>query len=364
MRNINDFKNLLLKQYELYPKMQIQDMVKLIYQNEFAGGHLIVNKMDSFKRLEEEYNSLKSHHLNRKESYNTAFEDIGNGLCRLHLSSVINADIDLITINMFFINTANSICGNNESFKEKLGVLKQCCKDEILPFCVDELETYLVNYEIQGYPPVSHSESYKLSYQPSYRIVKGEYAKYLEVFCEINSLVRTRDNASVNVAIDGKSGSGKSTLSNLLSEVYDCNVFHMDDFFLTPDLKVEPRMKEVGGNVDYVRFNQEVIYGLRSGLEFQYQIYDCKQLALTKFVAVTPKKLNIVEGVYSMHPTLMHNYDLKVFLNIEEEKQSSRILKRNGAFMHEKFINEWIPKENQYFKEMKIQEQSDIVIYI
>ena len=30
-------KSLLLKQYELHPKMQIQDMVKLIYQNEFAG---------------------------------------------------------------------------------------------------------------------------------------------------------------------------------------------------------------------------------------------------------------------------------------------------------------------------------------
>jgi len=191
---------------------------------------------------------------------------------------------------------------------------------------------------------------------------KKQIQDTINLICEIDSLIRTNDN--VNVAIDGKSGSGKSTLSNLLSEVYDCNVFHMDDFFLTPDLKTEPRLKEVGGNVDYIRFKQEVIYGLRSGLDFQYQIYDCKQLALTKFVAVTPKKLNIVEGVYSMHPTLIHNYDLKVFLNIEDEKQSSRILERNGAFMHEKFINEWIPKENLYFKEMKIQEQSDIVINI
>jgi hypothetical protein len=38
MESENDLKNILLKQYKLYPKMQIQDMVKLIYQNEFASG--------------------------------------------------------------------------------------------------------------------------------------------------------------------------------------------------------------------------------------------------------------------------------------------------------------------------------------
>ena len=362
MYNIKDFKNLLLKQYELYPKMQIQDIVKLIYQNEFAGGHMITSKMDSLKQLKDEYKLLNFLPNSKNKLASKTFDDIGNGLCRFNLSSIKNIDIDLITINMFFVDTANSICGKIEGFKEKLMVLKQCCRDKNLPFRVDELETYLNKYEIQGYPPVSHSENYKVSYQPAYRIVKNEYAKYFEVFCEINELLKTHDN--ITIAIDGKSGSGKSTLSKLLSKVYDCNIFHIDDFFLTPDLKVEARLQEVGGNFDYARFKQEVIYGLRSGVEFQYQIYDCKQFAFTDVVAVRPKKLNIIEGVYSMHPTLIADYNLKVFLDIEDDKQSSRILKRNGVFMYEKFIKEWIPKENLYFKEMNIKEQSDIVICI
>ena len=36
----------------------------------------------------------------------------------------------------------------------------------------------------------------------------------------------------VIVAIDGKCTSGKTTLASKLAELYDCNVFHMDDFFL------------------------------------------------------------------------------------------------------------------------------------
>lgn len=31
-----NLESVLLKHYELYPEMQIQDMVKLIYQNEFG----------------------------------------------------------------------------------------------------------------------------------------------------------------------------------------------------------------------------------------------------------------------------------------------------------------------------------------
>ena len=34
----------------------------------------------------------------------------------------------------------------------------------------------------------------------------------------------------VIVAIDGKCTSGKTTLASQLAEIYDCNVFHMDDF--------------------------------------------------------------------------------------------------------------------------------------
>ena len=47
---------------------------------------------------------------------------------------------------------------------------------------------------------------------------------------QIDELLTQKE--TVIVAIDGKCTSGKTTLASKLAEIYDCNVFHMDDFFL------------------------------------------------------------------------------------------------------------------------------------
>lgn len=338
--------------------MQIQDIVKLIYQNEFAGGHIIKNEKDSLQRLQEECHCLEQKSPNTRIP-EFVFEEIGNDLCRLHLQALQSNNIEPATVNRFFLNTANSISGSIRSFEEKLDVLRQCCKDKELPYPLEELEAYLQVYKQHGYRPVSHSEIYRAAYTPAYRIVKAEYRDFFKIFCKIDLLMKSK--YTVNVAIDGSSSAGKTSLASLISNVYDCNVFHMDDFFLTPELKTEERLKEVGGNVDYARFKQEVIDGLNSGCKFQYRIYDCKQMDFAKAISVTPKKLNIIEGAYSMHPALINNYALKIFLHIDEKEQSSRILKRNGAAMLKRFLSEWIPLENRYFEEFKIQKQSDLI---
>ena len=106
----------------------------------------------------------------------------------------------------------------------------------------------------------------------------------------------------VTVAIDGKCTSGKTTLASQLAEIYDCNVFHMDDFFLRPEQRTPERFAEVGGNVDYERFCEEVLFPLKSGKTFSYRPFDCSTFTLAASVTVTPKKLNIIEGTYSHHP--------------------------------------------------------------
>ncbi|MFA7572386.1 MAG: hypothetical protein WCY24_01570 [Lutispora sp.] len=183
---------------------------------------------------------------------------------------------------------------------------------------------------------------------------------YSEILNRVNALLS--EGREITVAIDGNSGSGKSTLSSLLGNIYDCNIFHMDDFFLQPGQRTEDRMKEVGGNVDYVRFKTQVLDKLKKDTEFEYQIYDCSALRLTDYVVVFPKKLNIVEGVYSMHPTLYNAYDFKIFLQADEEIQRCRILQRSGEYMLHRFLNEWIPLESKYFSEMNIAKKCDLVL--
>ena len=45
----------------------------------------------------------------------------------------------------------------------------------------------------------------------------------------------------VIVAIDGNCTAGKTTLAGKLAERYDCNVIHMDDFFLRPEQRTPER---------------------------------------------------------------------------------------------------------------------------
>ena len=178
---------------------------------------------------------------------------------------------------------------------------------------------------------------------------------------QIDSLLKLKEK-SLLVAIDGRSAAGKSSIAQLLKSSYDCNIFHMDDFFLRPEQKTHERLKEIGGNVDYERFKEEVIRGLISEDKFSYSIYNCHIQDIDQTIFVDPKKLNIIEGSYSLHPTLIENYDLKVFLDVNELEQSFRILERNGEFMHRKFMDLWIPLENDYFSSFNIKEKCHIVI--
>ena len=152
----------------------------------------------------------------------------------------------------------------------------------------------------------------------------------------------------VIVAIDGNCTAGKTTLAGKLAEIYDCNIFHMDDFFLRPEQRIPERHAEVGGNVDYERFMVEVLLPLKAGKSFSYRPFDCSTFTLTQPVEVTPKKLNIIEGTYSHHPYFGNSFDLKIFLTISPEIQRQRILER-PAFLHQQFFEEWIPMEQQYF---------------
>ena len=78
------------------------------------------------------------------------------------------------------------------------------------------------------------------------------------------------------------------------------------------------------------------------------------------FKAAVQKAVERVEGSYALHPALRDAYDLRVFLDIDAQRQSERILKRNGPEMHKRFINEWIPLENAYFDGLNVRQTANL----
>ncbi len=186
----------------------------------------------------------------------------------------------------------------------------------------------------------------------------------------INDLLKDEDYIDEDIliiAIDGRSGSGKSTLAEYLAEQFDANVFHMDDFFLRKEQRTPERLAEIGGNVDYERFREEILIPLWYGDPVTYLPFNCKTMSLNKDkeIIIKPKRINIVEGSYSQHPYFGDPYQLRIFCDIDPVNQMKNISMRIGENdpRLEKFKNLWIPMENKYIKEMCIEENSDAFIY-
>ena len=182
--------------------------------------------------------------------------------------------------------------------------------------------------------------------------------KTIQKICErVDALGQER----ILLAIDGSCTAGKTTLAAELEKIYDCNVFHMDDFFLRPEQRTRERLAEPGGNVDYERFREEVLLPLQAGEAFFYRPYDCSTGSLKAPAAVLPKRINIIEGTYSHHPYFGEPYDLKVFLDVSEDVRRQRILRR-PVFLHRRFFEEWIPMEQRYFQQFSVAAGSDLAV--
>jgi uridine kinase len=340
--------------------MEIQDLVKLAYQASQGGGHLVASEADAlaFLRAESEQTRTEQH-----EPEPDVCEPAGPDFCRVHLRALPAAGLSLDTVARVFILSAAQPPGGQQALDDLLGQVRAALEQDLplaRPIGLADWDRWIAAYRAQGCPAVHHSDAYRLSYRPAYRLVTARFARILPLFQAIDPLLR--DKPRVVVALDGCSGSGKSTWANFLHEVYGGNLFHMDDFFLRPGQRTEKRLAETGGNIDYERFAADVLAGLAGDAPFGYRRYDCRTQTLGEPILVKPARFNLIEGVYSHHPIFAGHYDLKAFLRVTADQQHKRILARSGPELYRRFVNEWIPMENRYFSTMQIAENSDLIL--
>ena len=162
---MEELKAILITHAKRYPLMQPTDAVKLIYQNEFGGGHLIRDEQACLNYLRREYADLE------KDLTAPLYEDIGNGIVRVNLAALREEDLE--QLGKAFIDSAAKHKGTLDSFLNKLEVLQTLTSEGVFAFDLDALNAYLSEYKAAGYPAVSHSEQYRQAYKPAYRIING-----------------------------------------------------------------------------------------------------------------------------------------------------------------------------------------------
>ena len=160
---MEELRAILITHAKRYPLMQPTDAVKLIYQNEFGGGHLIRDEEACLNYLRWEYASVE------KNPTAPMHEDIGNGIVRVNLTAVKPEDLE--QLGRDFIRSAAEHTGSMDSFLPKLNVLRHVTREGYFAFSVEALEKYLEEYKKAGYPAVSHSDAFRKAYEPSYRII-------------------------------------------------------------------------------------------------------------------------------------------------------------------------------------------------
>lgn len=350
-----DIQSFCLEQCARYPALDTQDLVKALYQSEFGCGHLVSDPQKGLAWLSEELRTCR-----QPEPPPPLVEPLGESFCRVHLQAAAACGLSAQTLFRLFELSAAEPSGNMEAFLSQLDTLEALAQAGGLPLSASEAHDFLAGYRRAGCPATHHSEAFRRSYAPAYRVIRADYARFLPLFAAIDKLIA--GDAPVTVAIEGSSATGKSTLAVLLARIYDCNVFHMDDFFLQPHQRTPERFAQPGGNVDYERFFEEVLLPLCARKPFSYRPFSCATMSLADPVEVVPKQLSIVEGAYSMHPALRSCYDLSVFLKIDPQSQADRIRLRNGLEMLKRFLDEWIPLEKRYFEHFGIEQQCSLCI--
>ena len=339
-----------------YPTMEVRDYVKLLYQSEFGPGHLVALG-DALEGLQAELAQAG------EEDYRPQYlsEAIGGGLCRFHLDPRLLTEEELPLLARCFALSARPR-GTMTGLWRKLGELSAMAWSGQLPLDMQELELFLALYGSDGCPPLHHSEGYRDAYGPHYRVIDRDLALYAPALRAIDAALREQEGP-VTVAVDGRCAAGKTTFAARCAQLFDdCQVFHMDDFFLPPEMRTPERLSAPGGNVDYERAAEELFSPLSQGEAVAHRAFDCSTNTFGQPEGIPCGRLNIVEGSYSLHPALAGYSQVHIFFTCAPQVQEGRLSHREGPEELERFRERWIPLEEAYFQGLSIQDQCDVTV--
>ena len=182
---------------------------------------------------------------------------------------------------------------------------------------------------------------------------------------------------ALTIAIDGLAGSGKSTLAKELQNVYpEIQIVEMDSFFLPLGLRAPfyPQ-KSVFLEYDYGRLLSQVFIPFQKGLATSYTKYNwvTDEIGCEEFY-VSPDKILVLDGVTSFYPKIQDCvwFDYRIFVECAYKTRWARVKKRDDIIAkkfggyNEKtrdyYKNEWVPMENNYFKEYRPDKIADIIM--
>ena len=350
-----EFKEYLIEHLKKHPSIKPCDIAKLCYQAAMGAEHLLLDTARAKKYFDAEFASVepKSGEL---------FECLSDNVCRVDLGVWKLEGMPSEWLFNMFVETATVKSGGRELLEANLSCVEDVIKDREISFSKEEWREFLEKYRALGMPAIHHSDEYRQSERPAYRIVDRSFLRCIPILRAASKLKSAEAGAARVIAVDGRAGSGKTTVSKSLSRILMAETVRIDDFFLPPELRTPERLAEAGGNVHYERILCDVVPFVAYREAFSYGAFDCGKMEIAEKREVGESEWRIVEGSYSHHPRLGDYADLRIFCSVDTEEQMKRIRERDGEKWAEIFRDRWIPMEEKYLEAFGIIDSADVVI--
>ncbi len=164
----------LLMHVNRYEGTQVDDLIKLCYQNSFGPAHLHQNP--DIKTIAA---YIKQELDAGVPAMASPFEAIGNGYYRVHLCAVPQGLLSLDALIIAFFTSMTERSGFNdktlEHFKKQLTLLIQLAEEDRLPLKLHTVLDGINDYLASGIRPIRHSDIFRKNHHPAYRVIHRDY---------------------------------------------------------------------------------------------------------------------------------------------------------------------------------------------
>lgn len=161
----NRIQQIILSQTKRYPKMEIQDLYKLLHQSAFGSEHAVKDSVKVFNWLEKEWSGLDNQLTD--PFIDTISAD--GSLVRVNLRPYRAMGLDRSKLLSAFINTATNYKGTDKDLENYWSYAEELCGK--IPFAKEDMQRFFKKMKALGFPAVHHSKTYEDFYRPAYRVV-------------------------------------------------------------------------------------------------------------------------------------------------------------------------------------------------
>ena len=161
------FRAVLARQVARYPRMEAQDVYKLVFQATMGARHAGLDSAMAAEWLGREIAALGP---GPEEPLLDTISADGR-MVRVNLRPYLASRGDGGALVAAFVRTARDFRGSTAALRRQLGYAERMARDGALPLDAPALRRFFETMRARGYPAVEHSATYEAAYRPAYRVV-------------------------------------------------------------------------------------------------------------------------------------------------------------------------------------------------